>query len=105
MKKIKSYLIFIILVAALLLLSKPDFNKHKEEIIKKYKEENPIAGKLGTGDYFVKMISYHDNYVFSTTKSIVNSKTLSFGIAGFVIIVEDLDINKYKDLLDKQHIK
>ena len=100
MKKIRNFLLLIVAAAALLLLSKPDFDKHKQAIIKTFNEENPIAGQLGGGDVFVKAVSYHDNYVFSMTKFSVNDKTISYGIAGYVIVVESLDVNKYKDLLD-----
>ena len=97
MKKLRNYLIVILIISLILFITKPNHKAHQEKIIEKYKQENPITGQLGAGDYFAKLISFHDYYVFSIAKISVDGTPISFGIAGFVIVFGSTDLYKYKD--------
>lgn len=103
MKRIRNFLIFLVIVAVGLFISKPSQKAHQDKIIEKFKKENPISGQFGLGDYFTKLISYHDYYFYSISENTVTGKPISFGIAGFVIVFGSTDLNelkdKYKDLL------
>ena len=101
MKSLRRFLIFIILVALALAISNPDANKHQQKIIEKYKEENPLTGAFGAGELVKKVVAYNNYYLFSVGKISVTNETVSFGIAGFVIVYKSLDLMKYKDMIPR----
>jgi hypothetical protein len=97
MKKFRNFLIFLIILAIILLITKPSQQSHLDKISEKFKKENPLTGSLGGAEYFAKIISYHDYYFFSVGKISIDSKPISFGIAGFVVVYGSTDLNDYKD--------
>jgi hypothetical protein len=92
-------LIFIVIAAVLLLILNPDQKKHQDKIIEKYNEANPLTGSLGAGELLRNIVAYKSYYLWSVGKISVTNESISFGIAGFVIVYGDLDIMKYKDKL------
>jgi len=101
MKSLKVKLVFIILIIAVLIISNPDINKHREKIAEKFKEQNPISGFLGAGDLIKEIVAYDNYYLFSMGKISATNESVSFGIAGFVIVYQNLDLMKYKDMIPK----
>ena len=99
MKKIKRLFIFLLVIGVLLLLTNPSLEKHKKKIVEKFNQENPITGQFVAGDILTKAIAYDDYYLFSLSKISLNNKTISFGIAGFVVVYKSLDIYKIEDLI------
>jgi hypothetical protein len=99
MKSLTRNLVLLAIVAVALLVSNPDLTKHQEKIIEKYKQENPITGALGAGDLIKQIVAYKSYYLFSVGKISITDEQVSFGIAGFVVVHGNLDINKYKDKL------
>jgi hypothetical protein len=88
---------FLIILAVLLLITKPSQQAHLDKISEKFKKENPLTGTLGGADYFSKIVSYHDHYFYSETKISLDNKPLSFGIFGLVVVHGSTDLNEYKD--------
>jgi hypothetical protein len=101
MRSIRRFFIFLIVIVIALLISNPDANKHQEKIIEKYKEENPLTGSLGAGDFVKRVIAYENYYLFSFGKISINNESVSFGIAGFVIVYKSMDLMKYKDMMSR----
>jgi hypothetical protein len=52
---------------------------------------------LGAGEFVRNLIAYKNYYVFSMGKISATNETVSFGIAGFVIVYANMDLMKYKD--------
>ena len=102
MKSFKSRIIFLALAALALFISNPKLSTHKDKIVEKFKQENPISGKLGAGDLIKEVIAYDDYYLFSLGKISITGDPVSFGIAGFVIVFASLDLAKYKDMVPKE---
>lgn len=101
MKSIKRFFFTIIILGGILFFTNPDKQDHQEKIVEKYKEENPLTGALGAGEFVKEMVSYHNYHVCSISKISGMDKSVSFGIAGYVMVFSSLDINKYKDMLPK----
>ena len=102
MKALKKRLIVLLIIAVALFISNPSIGTHKEKIANKFKEENPLSGKIGGADLIKEVIAYDNYYLFSIGKISVTDDPVSFGIAGFVVVFASLDLNKYKDLLKEQ---
>ncbi len=68
MKRLKRLFIVIIILGIILLISNPSIDKHHRKIVEKFKQENPISGHLGAGDFITKAISYNDYYLFSISR-------------------------------------
>ncbi|MDF1549100.1 MAG: hypothetical protein P1P88_14845, partial [Bacteroidales bacterium] len=66
-----------------------------------YNEENPLTGAFGAGKLLENVLAYENHYFYSTGKISVTNESVSFGIAGFVIVYKSLDLNKYKDMIPK----
>jgi hypothetical protein len=90
-------LIILLIIAAALFLSNPDLKKHQDKIVEKFKQENPLTGALGAGELIKQVVAYDNYYICSLGKISITNETVSFGIAGFVIVYSTLDILKYKD--------
>jgi hypothetical protein len=101
MKSIRRFFVFLVLVIGILLITNPGANKHKEKIVKKYKEENPISGSFGADKVVERVVAYENYYLFSFGKIAINNESVSFGIAGFVIVYKSLDLMRYKDMMPK----
>lgn len=101
MRSIRRFLLFLIIVVAALAVSNPDLRKHQDKIIEKYNQENPLSGSFGAGEIIKRVIAYDNYYLFSLGKISITNETVSFGIAGFVIVFESLDVLKYKDMFQK----
>lgn len=101
MKTLRRRLIFLLIIAIALFVSNPDIHNHQDKIVKKFKEENPLSGKLGGGELIKEIIAYDNYYVCSIGKISVTDEPVSFGIAGFVVVFASLDLLKYKDKLSK----
>jgi hypothetical protein len=99
MKSLSRKLIIILIIGLALLASNPDLKKHQDKIIEKYKQENPLTGALGAGELVRQVVAYKSYYLFSVGKISVTNESVSFGIAGFVIVHGSLDLMKYKDKL------
>ncbi len=91
----------LLIAAVALFISNPDLNSHQGKIVEKFKEENPLTGKLGGGKLVKEIIAYDNYYVCSVGKISVTDEPVSFGIAGFVIVFTSLDLLKYKDMFSK----
>ena len=100
MKALKKRLIVLLIIAVALFISNPNLSTHKEKIADKFKEENPLSGKLGGADLIKEVVAYDNYYLFSIGKISVTDDPVSFGIAGFVIVFASLDLLKYKDMLE-----
>jgi hypothetical protein len=101
MKSFGKKIIILIFVVALLLILNPGLQKHQDKIIEKYKQDNPLIGLIPADELVRGLVSYKNYYFFSTGKIFVTDETISFGIAGFVIVYGNLDLIKYKDRLQK----
>jgi len=101
MRRIRRFLIFIIIIVGALAVSNPDLQKHQNKIIEKYNQENPLSGSFGAGEIVKRVIAYDNYYLFSLGKISITNESVSFGIAGFVFVFESLDILKYKDIFQK----
>jgi hypothetical protein len=102
MKSLRGKIILIVIIAIALLVSNPDLKKHQEKIVEKFKQENPISGFLGAGDLVKQIVAYDNYFFFSYGKISATNESVSFGIAGFVIVYKSLDLLKYKDMLPNQ---
>ena len=100
MKALKNRLIFILVLAGALFISNPDLHKHQEKIVEKFKEENPVIGRIGGGELVKELVAYNNYYVCSVGKVSVADEPISLGIAGFVIVFASLDLMKYKEMLE-----
>ena len=101
MKALKKRLVVLLLIAGALFISNPKLSTHKEKIAEKFKEENPLAGKIGGADLIKEIVAYDNYYLFSLGRISVTNDPVSFGVAGFVVVFASLDINKYRDILKK----
>lgn len=101
MKALKRRLVFLLVAALALYVSNPSIEQHQLKIEEKFKEENPIAGKLGVGGLVKEIVAYENYYLCSIGKVSVADKPISFGIAGFVLVFTSLDLMKYKDMIPK----
>jgi len=101
MKSFGKKIIALIFIAALLVMLNPDLRKHQDKIIEKFKQENPLTGALGAGELVRNIVAYKNYYVFSLGKISATDETVSFGIAGFVIVYANMDLLKYKDRLQE----
>jgi len=101
MKAFRRRIIILLIAAAALFISNPDIHSHRGKIVGKFKEENPLTGKLGGGELVKEIIAYENYYVCSMGKISVTDEPVSFGIAGFVVVFASLDLMKYKEMLDK----
>jgi hypothetical protein len=99
MKSLARRLIILLIIAAALFVSNPDLKKHQDKIVEKFKQENPVTGALGAGELIKQVVAYDNYYICSLGKISVTNETVSFGIAGFVIVYSTLDLMKYKDKL------
>ncbi len=102
MKSHKGKLLLVTIVIIALFVSNPDINKHREKIVEKFKQENPISGFLGAGELVKEIVAYDNYYLFSYGKISATNESVSFGIAGFVIVYKSLDLLKYKEMLPKE---
>ena len=101
MRGLRRFFVFLIVVIIALLISNPDKTKHETKIIEKYKEENPLTGAFGAGELVKNIVAYKNYYLFSMGEISINNETISFGIAGFVIVYKSLDLNKYKNMIPR----
>jgi hypothetical protein len=99
MRTWRGKIFLLVLMAGALIISNPDINKHRDKIAEKFKEQNPVSGMLGAGDLVKQIVSYDNYYLFSKGKISVTNESVSFGIAGFVIVPGNLDLLKYKDMV------
>ena len=99
MKALRKRLIILLIAAAALFISNPDLHKHQGKIIGKFKEENPLTGKLGGGELIKEIVAYDNYYVCSVGKISITGDPVSFGIAGFVVVFASLDLMKYKEMI------
>jgi hypothetical protein len=97
MKNFGRKIIILIFVAVMLVILNPNLRKHQDKIIEKYKQENPVISLIPADELVRKLIAYKNYYFFSVSKISVTNETVSFGIAGFVIVYGSLDLMKYKD--------
>jgi hypothetical protein len=105
MRSLRGKIIFAILIAGDLFISNPDINKHRDKIAEKFKEQNPVSGALGAGELVKQVVSYENYYLFSKGKISITNESVSFGIACFVIVLGNLDLMKYKDVIPDDIIK
>ncbi len=101
MKSLSRKLIFLAIIGVALLVSNPDLKKHQDKIIEKYNQQNPLTGAFGAGELVRQVVAYKSYYFFSIGKISVTNESVSFGIAGFVIVYENLDLIKYKEMVPK----
>jgi len=101
MKSLRGKLILVIVIVIALFVSNPDINKHREKIVEKFNQENPISGFLGAGELVKQIVAYDNYYLFSKGKISATNESVSFGIAGFVVVFASLDLMKYKEMLPK----
>lgn len=101
MKSLRGKILLVAIIAIALFVSNPDINKHREKIVEKFKQENPISGFVGAGELVKEIVAYENYYLFSYGKISVSNESVSFGIAGFVIVYKSLDILKYKEMIPK----
>ncbi len=101
MKSLRGKIILVVVIAIALFVSNPDINKHNEKIAEKFKQENPISGAFIGKELLINIIAYDNYYFFSFGKISPTNESVSFGIAGFVIVYKSLDLLKYKEMLPK----
>jgi len=101
MKKIRRFLIFLVILAVVLFISNPDKKDHRDKIVEKYKDENPLTGALGAGDLVKEVIAYKNYHVYSIGKISVTDEAVSIGLFGFVYVYGSLDLMKYKDMIPR----
>ena len=94
MKALRKRLIIILIAAVGLFITNPDLDSHQDKIVEKFKEENPLSGKLGGGALVKEIIDYDNYYVCSIGKISVTDKPISLGFAGFVFVFASLDLLK-----------
>lgn len=89
------------IIGIALFVSNPDIRKHQDKIIEKYNEANPLTGALGAGELVRQVVAYDNYYLCSVGKISITNESVSFGIAGFVIVFQNLDLMKYKDKIQE----
>lgn len=99
MFKILKFLVFIIILLALVVLN-PNKEAHQKAIQADVKSKNVLAGMLGGGWLKSKAVKYDSYYLFSTTK--IGDRLMSIGVATYVWTGDlDLDSKELKDLRKK----